>query len=176
MILYGCFFFKENISTEETSLLSVKDILQRSLITAPTTEETIYINREILYEWMKLVNLKKCATRKRHIDSVSQQNKRTYYQNTKNLNVLSDEESYAEKWVREYLKSIDSPGRIHSINTGRNGRLILCNIRNMNTCKNVHEDYYNDSTIYMNIKEKQFSIRCNRMPCRNNRWIWNSMF
>ena len=154
----------------------MKDMLQRSLITAPATEENVHVNRQILYEWMKLVNLKKCSDTKRYVHTVLKNRKRSYRGNITDINVLNDEESYVQKWVKEYLTNIESPGIIHSINTGRNGRLILCNIRNMNTCKNFHEDYYNDSTIYLNIKEKQFSIRCNRVPCKNKRWIWKDMF
>jgi hypothetical protein len=35
----------------------------------------------------------------------------------------------------------------------------------MNVCKELHEDYFNDSTVYINFEEKQFAIRCNRIPC-----------
>ena len=154
----------------------MRDILHRTLITAGTTEENIYVNDEILYEWMKLLNLEKCGGTKRYIDTVAKEKKRRNDGKITNTYLPNDEQSYVEKWVKEYLTTIESPGTIHSINMGRNGRLVLCNIRNMNTCKNSHEDYYNDSTIYVNVQEKQFSIRCNRIPCRNNGWTWKDMF
>jgi hypothetical protein len=32
----------------------------------------------------------------------------------------------------------------------------MCNIRNMNICKESHEDYFNDCTVYADSKEKVF--------------------
>jgi hypothetical protein len=87
----------------------------------------------------------------------------------------TERESQAEGWTKTYLKEIGSSAVIHSINTGKSGRLIMCNVRNMNMCKNVHEDYFNDSTFYINFEEKQFSLRCNRIPCNKKSWVWQSM-
>ncbi len=74
-------------------------------------------------------------------------------------------ERSAESWTNSYLKSIKSSCLIHSIHTGKHDKFIMCNIRNMDICKQLHEDYFNDSTVYINLEEKQFSIRCNRIPC-----------
>ena len=45
----------------------------------------------------------------------------------------------------------------------------------MNICNAVHEDYFNDATVYMNLLEKQFSVRCNRPPCTRKPWKWQRM-
>ncbi len=74
------------------------------------------------------------------------------------------------------IKSIKSPGVIHSIRTGKHAKFIMCNIRNMNTCKKLHEDYFNDTTIYINLDEKQFSERCNRISCKKNDGYGNPWF
>ncbi len=52
----------------------------------------------------------------------------------------------------------------------------MCNIRNMNTCKKLHEDYFNDTTIYINLDEKQFSERCTRISCKKNDGYRNPWF
>jgi hypothetical protein len=61
---------------------------------------------------------------------------------------------------------------IHSVRTRKHAKFIICYIRNMNACRELHEDYFNDSTIYVNLDEKQFSLRCNRIPCNKKRWVW----
>jgi hypothetical protein len=70
-----------------------------------------------------------------------------------------------EIWTKSYLKSIKSSSLIHSIHTGKHDKFIMCNIRNMNIRKELHENYFNNSTVYINFEEKQFSIHCNRIPC-----------
>jgi hypothetical protein len=80
----------------------------------------------------------------------------------------TEHEICAEVWTKSYLESIESPGVIHSVGTGKHAIFIMCNIRNMNTCKELQEDYFNHSTIYVNQDDKQFSVRCNRIPCNTN--------
>ncbi len=77
----------------------------------------------------------------------------------------TEHEISAEVWAKLYIESIKSSGVIHSVRTGKHAKYIMCNIQNMNICKEVHEDYFNDSTIYVNLDEKQFSVRCNRISC-----------
>jgi hypothetical protein len=81
----------------------------------------------------------------------------------------TEHEISAQIWTKSHIKSIKSPGVIHSIRTGKHAKFIMCNIRNMNTCKELHEDYFNDTTIYINLDEKQFSERCNRISCNKKR-------
>ena len=83
---------------------------------------------------------------------------------------MTQDQHYAKIWTKTYLSSIASNDVIHSINTGTNGRFIMCNIRNMSNCSAQHEDYFNDSTVYINIKQKEFTVRCNRVPCNKKPW------
>ena len=153
----------------------MKQTFQRSLITEPPEDNSYYISSDNFYEWLELVGFNIAKDRKRYIENEIDARKKPTTEDTKNILARTDRESKAEQWTRNYLKNIESTGIIHSINTGKHGKLILCNIRNMNVCKNSHEDYFNDSTIYINVEEKQFSIRCNRIPCKKKRWIWESM-
>ena len=89
--------------------------------------------------------------------------------------VDTEDQVYAEIWTKSYLQSIGSSGVIHSIRTGKHAKFIMCNIRDMNICKKFHEDYFYDSTIYMNLEEKQFSIRCNGTSCTRQPWLWQTM-
>ena len=68
----------------------------------------------------------------------------------------TEHEISAETWTKSYLKSIGSSSVVHSIRTGKHLKFIMYNIRNMDICKELHEDYFNDSTIYINLDEKSF--------------------
>ncbi len=81
----------------------------------------------------------------------------------------------AEVWAKLYLESIKSTGVVHSVRTGKHAMFIMCNIRNMNICKEVHEDYFDDSTIYVNLDEKQFFVCSNRISCNKKLWVWKPM-
>jgi len=103
--------------------------------------------------------------------------KKSFIKNESDLIIQNCErKNEAEYWLKSYLKKIGSTGVIHSINIGKTQRLILCNVRNLNICKVDHEDYFNDSTFYINLAEKLFPIRCNRIPCNKKPWIWEPMF
>jgi hypothetical protein len=55
--------------------------------------------------------------------------------------------------TKGYLKSIGSFGIVHSIDTEKYARFIMCNIRIMNECHDMHEDYFKISNIYINFSD-----------------------
>ena len=57
----------------------------------------------------------------------------------------------------------------------KHAKFIMCNIRDMNICKKFHEDYFDDSTIYMNLEENQFSICCDAISGTRQPWLWQTM-
>lgn len=153
------------------------ELLRKSLITEPSSVECFYVNAECLNRWQKLH-----VYQDRRIVLESSEFKYTEKQlgnytmkNNVSNNAEDTDKVYAKMWSQSYLYSIGSSGVIHSVKRGRNDKFIMCNIRNMNTCTAQHEDYFNDSTIYINIKEKEFSVRCNRKPCNKKAWIWHRM-
>jgi hypothetical protein len=168
------FYLVFNID-EQLGIESIKETLQRSLITEPGKNNCYYVENSEVWKWVQLIgfNLKK---KTREYDEDEQNTKKKHIDhNEHKILAKSEPEVRAEVWTKLYLKSIKSSGVIHSIHTGKHVNFIMCNIRNMNMCKELHEDYFNDSTIYINLKEKQFSVRCNRIPCNKKAWVWQLM-
>ncbi|CAF5035062.1 unnamed protein product [Rotaria sp. Silwood1] len=167
--------FKASNSNEEIAYDSIKKTLQRSLVTKQASANCDYIDINDINKWLILAqihmleNVVECIELEQDIRKYSIDMKKEMFPNR------SKDELYAEMWTKSYLNSIGSKGIIHSVNTGKNGRFIMCNIRNMDTCTVMHEDYFNDSTVYNNLKEKEYTLRCNRIPCNKNAWIWHSM-
>jgi hypothetical protein len=137
---------------------------------------TYYVEINEIWKWAKLIgfNIKKkteqCIEDKKNT-------KKKYLNQNEHHTILArtEHEISAEVWVKLYFESVKSSGVIHSVRTGKHAKFIMCNIRTMNICKEVHKDYFNDSTIYVNLDEKQFSVRCNRIPCNKKRWVWKPM-
>ncbi|CAF1386922.1 unnamed protein product [Rotaria magnacalcarata] len=161
----------------EISTDVLSESLQKSLITQPGSDSCFYIDHHSLRRWMKFdrnntnINDVKCI----ELKDIENKNAPDIKKNTIMYNVKNGDELYAQTWTESYLTSIGSHGVVHSINTVKNGRFIMCNIRNMNTCTTEHTDYFNDSTVFINIKQKEFAVRCNRIPCNKKSWIWHSM-
>ncbi|CAF4308867.1 unnamed protein product [Rotaria magnacalcarata] len=157
----------------EISTDVLSESLQKSLITQPGSDSCFYIDHHSLRRWMKFdrnntnINDVKCI----ELKDIENKNAPDIKKNTIMYNVKNGDELYAQTWTESYLTSIGSHGVVHSINTGKNGRFIMCNIRNMNTCTTEHTDYFNDSTVFINIKQKEFAVRCNRIPCNKKSWI-----
>jgi len=103
--------------------------------------------------------------------------KRKYLNQNEHHKILArtKHEIFGEVWEKSYLEAIESSGIIHSVRTGKQSKFIMCNVRNMNIYKEAHDDYFNDSTIYLNLDEKQFSVRCNRISCNKIFWVWKPM-
>ncbi len=116
-------------------------------------------------------------TKKREKCLEDREDKRKKQLDKKEYRILANtqHEIYAEVSTKSYLKSIGSSGVIHSFHTGKHAKFIMCNVRNMNICKESHENYFYDSTVYINLEEKQFSIRCNGTPCNKRSWVWQPM-
>ncbi len=127
------------------------------------------------WKWAKLIGFNVQQKRKQYVVDKEDIKKKSLGQNAQKILANTEYEICAEAWTKSYLKTIGSSGVIHSINTGKHAKFIMCNIRNMNTCKELHEDYFNDSTVYINLGERQFSIRCNRIPCNKKAWVWKPM-
>ena len=161
---------------EDLTIDSMKHILQRPLIPEFTENINHNIDNNKISNWAKSIGLN--VTNKREYYLMNNDSKKRKYLNQKEYKVLvnTEYEFCAEAWTKSYLKTIGSPEIIHSVRTGKHIKCIMCNIRNMNICKTLHDDYFNDSTIYINLDEEQFSVRCNRIPCNKNSWLWQPMF
>lgn len=161
------------VSTENSA--SMRETLQSSLVTELSQSECFIIQPDSAYPQKKHG---KVLVRKRaneHPSSDSVVNRKITPDQHSPISTTTDRQIEAERWTRTFLQKMGSSGVIHSTNTGRNGRLIICNVRNMGNCQEIHEDYFNDSTVYMNLVEKQFSVRCNRIPCTRKPWKWEGM-
>jgi hypothetical protein len=154
---------------------SIKETLQKSLITESAGVDTYYIEINQIWKWAKTIGYNMTKKRKEFDKDEDDKRKNSFNSNEYKMLANTEYELSAEIWTKSYLKSIKSSGLIHSIHTGKHDQFIMCNIRNMNICKELHEDYFNDSTVYVNFKEKQFSIRCNRIPFNKKNWVWKPM-
>jgi hypothetical protein len=128
-----------------------------------------------IWKWAKSVGFNVAKKREKCVEDKDHSKKKHFNQKEDKILANTEHEINGEVWTKSYLKSIGSAGVIHSIRTGKHAKFIMCNIRNMNICKELHEDYFNDSTVYTNLEEKQFSVRCNRIPCNKNPWVWQTM-
>jgi hypothetical protein len=161
----------------EVTVDSMKLTLQRSLITKSVEDTNFYVQVGDIWKWANSigVNMNKKTQKCIEYEHNKETKKTRASQSIQKSLADSEDKMYVEAWTNSYLKSIGSSGRIHSINTGKHEKFIMCNIRNMDVCHDLHEDYFNDSTIYINLIEKLFSLRCNRIPCNKKSWVWKSM-
>ena len=162
-------------SDKELSSHIIKGTLQRSLITEPAGSNSYYVESNEIWKWVKYIGFSIKKERDHLIEDQQNLKKKRLNQSKHKIIALYEHEIYAEVWTKSYLQSIGSSGRIHSINTGKHAKFIMCNIRNMNICTEPHEDYFNDSTVYLNLDEKYFSVRCNHNPCNKKSWVWQPM-
>jgi hypothetical protein len=155
----------------------MKKTLQKSLIMERTIEDICYIEIEQILKWFYSIGFNKGKELKKHIDSEQKPIHNKYFvdQVVPKRSHYTENEKLAEIWTKEYLKSIGSLGVIKSIRTGRHDKFIMCNLRNMNECHDVHDDYFNDSTVYINFLRNEYSLRCNRVPCNKKPWVWKPM-
>ncbi|CAF1008747.1 unnamed protein product [Rotaria sordida] len=160
---------------KELSINLRKETLQKSLVTEPAGNNSHYVDVNGIWKWAKLIGIDMKKEREQSSEDKQDVQKKHLSLNEHKILARSEHEIYAEVWTKTYLNSIGSSGVIHSIKTGKHARLIMCNIRNMNTCKELHEDYINDSTIYVNLKERLFSVRCNHIPCNKRPWVWQPL-
>jgi hypothetical protein len=153
-----------------TSVDSTQLTLQRSLVTEPVKTDTYYIEINQIWKWAKSIGLNVTKRREQCVEDTN--GKRTKQFDEKRPKILADTDHKicAEIWTKLYLQSIGSSGVVHSVRTGKHPKFIMCNIRDMNICKKSHEDYFYDSTIYVNLEEKQFSVRCNGTSCTRQPW------
>ena len=161
----------DQCTNEEIPIVQFAQLLQKLLISEPRSSFCFYIDHCSLNRWnnsnkisKNIINIK-CTKLKHDVIQEPKSKK-----NTINNDSMTQDQHYAKIWTKTYLSSIASNGVIHSINAGTNGRFIMCNIRNMSNCSARHEDYFNDSTVYINIKQKEFTVRCNRVPCNKKPW------
>lgn len=168
-------FFRVSATTASTDIQSITETSKKSLITEPVEANCFVIKLSDTDRSLKPNTDYLQSRTNDSAPSASVIANKVSIDRKGHALARTDRELQAEIWTRTYLQAIGSPGVIHSINTGRNGRLILCNVREMNTCNEVHEDYFNDTTVYMNLDEKQSSIRCNRPPCTRKPWKWQRM-
>jgi len=120
---------------------------------------TYYVEINEIWKWGKLIGFNiNNKTEQCVQDKIN--TKRKYLNRNEYHKILArtEHEITAELWMKFYLNSIESPCIIHSVHTGKHSKFIMCNIRNIDTCKELHEDYLNDSTVYVNLDEKKLFI------------------
>ncbi|CAF2819120.1 unnamed protein product [Rotaria sp. Silwood2] len=103
----------------------MEEILQRSLITEPSGDNSYYIDIDDLYKWAKSVGFNVRKEKKQYIENQLNTNKKHITGYKKGILARSDHELRAELWTKTYLKTIGSSGVIHSVNTGKYGKLVL---------------------------------------------------
>ena len=157
------------------SVDSTQETLRRSLVTEPTKTDPYYIEINEIWKWTKSIGFNVMKRREQCVEDAHGKRKKEFDEKQPKILVETEHQVYAKIWTKSYLQSIGSSGVIHSIRTGKHAKFIMCNIRNMNICKKFHEDYFYDSTIYMNLEENQFSIRCNGTSCTRQPWLWQTM-
>jgi len=113
-----------------------------------------------IWKWAKSVGFNVAIKREKCVEDKDHSKKKRFNQKEDKIFANTEHDINAEVWTKSYLKSIGSAGVIHSICTCKHAKFITCNIRNMNICKELHEDYFNDSTVYTNLEKKQFSVPC----------------
>jgi hypothetical protein len=145
------------------------------LVTESPKTDPYYIEVNQIWKWAKSIGLNVTKRREECAEDRNDKRKKQLNEKSSTISTKTEHEIEGEIWTKLYLKSIGSSGVIHSIRTGKHAKFIMCNIRNMNICKKTHENYFYDSTVYMNLEEKQFSIRCNGTPCTRQPWLWQTM-
>jgi hypothetical protein len=160
----------------DLNINSLKHVLQRSLITEYIENNTHIVDIDKISNWTKSIGFNVTNKREHYLVNNNDRKRKCLDQKKYKVLATTEYEICAKLWTKLYLKAIESSGIIHSVRTGKHAKFIMCNIRNMNICKTLHDDYFNDSTIYINLEEKQFSVRYNRSPCNKNSWLWQSMF
>lgn len=158
-----------------TSVDSTRETLRRSLVTEPVKTDPYYIEINEIWKWTKSIGFNVTKRREQCVEDTNGKRKKEFDEKRPKTLVHTEHQVYAEIWTKSYLQSIGSSGVIHSIRTGKHAKFIMCNIRDMNICKKYHKDYFYDSTIYMNLEENQFSIRCNGTSCTRQQWLWQIM-
>ena len=153
----------------------IEETLQRSLITEASRDNTCYIEVDQIWKWAESIGLHHLEIREKFIEDTGKKRIKLSNQEEHKTLANTEHEVCAEIWTKSFLKSTGSSGVIHSIHTGKHPKFIMCNIRYMNACEESHKDYFNDSTIYINLEEKQFSIRTNRIPYNKKTWVWQPM-
>jgi hypothetical protein len=156
---------------KELSVSLIKETLQRSLISEPVNSNSSYVQINEIWKWAEFIGFNKKKERDLCVEGKQNKKKKPLSQHEHQSLSRTEHESSVEVWTKSYLKSIGSSGVIHSIKTGKHVGFIMCNIRDMNICRESHEDYFNDDTVYVNLKEKQFSVRCNHIPCNKRSWV-----
>ena len=158
-----------------TSVDSTQETLRRSLVTVSVKTDPYYVEINEIWKWTKSIGFNVTKRKEQCVEDRNGNRKKELDEKRPKILVDTEDQVYAEIWTKSYLQSIGSSGVIHSIRTGKHAKFIMCNIRDMNICKKFHGDYFYDSTIYMNLEEKQFSIRCNGTSCTRQPWLWQTM-
>lgn len=158
-----------------TNVDSTQETLRRSLVTEPVKVDPYYIEINQIRQWAKSIGLNVKKRREQWVEDANGETKKWLGEERPKILANSDHEICAAIWTKTYLASIESSAVIHSIRTGKHAKFIMCNIRDMNFCQESHEDYFHDSTVYINLEEKQFSVRCNGTSCTREPWLWKNM-
>ena len=154
-----------------TSVDSTQETLRRSLVTEPVKTDPYHVEINEIWKWTKSIGFNVTKRNEQCVEDRNGKRKKKLHEKRPKILVDTEDQVYAEIWTKSYLQSIGSSGVIHSIRTGKQAKFIMCNIRGMNICKKFHEDYFYASTIYMNLEEKQFSIRCKETSCTRQPWL-----